>query len=170
MKLNHIAGAGVLFVLFVYLPLTLLPATVAWYSPGVVLFSDTTVGTPPALSFYREIKRNSLIEYSVVVRNSDGEIVCDSRGGPFQYKKQEGALVDWTLADWAPQDPRCANLPEGAFRVETTWRVVRPLGDFLPPGSLEEVFGGILPPKYVTRVSPVFHVLPVKTKGVEDEG
>lgn len=169
MKLNHVAGAGVLFVLFVYLPLTLLPATVAWYNPVVVLFSDTTVGTPPALSFYREIKRDSMIEYSVVVRNADGEVICDSRGGPFQYKKQEGAVVNKTLTDWAPQDPRCAHLPEGAFRVETTWRVVRPLGDFLPPGILREMFGGVLPPKYVTRVSPVFHVLPPEPKGAGDE-
>lgn len=169
MRLNHIAGAGVLFVLFVYLPLTLLPATLFWYNPGVVLFSDTTVGTPPALSFYREIKRDSMIEYSVVVRDSDGEVACDSRGGPYQYQKQEGAVINKTLREWAPQDPRCANLPVGAFRVETTWRIVRPLGDFLPQGMLEEMFGGILPPKYVTRVSPVFHVLPLNPKGVGDE-
>ena len=147
-------------ILLVYLPLVMIPATAFWYSPGVVLFSDTTLGKSPELSFYREIKRDSFIEYSVVVRDENGRVACDASGGPFRYQKQEGVLVDVTLAEWAPSDPRCRLLPVGSYWVETTWKVVRPLGDFLPTGDLEEMIGGIIPPKYVTRLSPVFHINP----------
>lgn len=160
MSWNKLFGSTVLAVLFIYLPLTLLPATFGWYRPGVVVFEDTVVGGSPELSFYREILVDSLIQYSVVVRNGEGQILCDAIGGPFPYKAQNGILSGHTLTDWAPSDPRCARLPVGEYVATTTWTVVRPLGDYLPEGILREVLGGILPPKYVTRISPVFHILP----------
>jgi len=159
----------VILVMTIYLPLVLIPGTVLWYKPGVVSFTNTVEGVPPNIAFYRVIKRDSLIEYAVVVRDSNGQIVCESRGGPFRYKKQEGALVDKTLKDWAPQDERCWSLPTGDYQVETTWRIVRPLGDFLPKGVIEEAFGGIIPPKYITRLSPVFHVAPQSTRKDHEE-
>ena len=160
--MNRLLGALILITLFIYLPLTLLPPTVGWYRPGPVVFNDTPVGTVPDVSFYREIVIDSFIYYSVVVRNSEGEIMCDAIGGPFQYEAQAGILAGKTLADWAPSDPRCRRLPVGEYVASTTWTVIRPLGDYLPEGLLRDVFGGVLPPKYVTRVSPVFHILPLK--------
>ena len=160
--MKQLLGALVLITLFVYLPLALLTPIVGWYRPGQPVFSDSTVGTVPEVSYYREIVVDSFISYSVIVRNSEDEIMCDAVGGPFQYKAQVGMLSGKTLVDWAPSDPRCTHLPVGEYVVETTWTVTRPLGDYLPEGFLRDVFGGILPPKYVTRVSPVFHILPLE--------
>lgn len=160
--MKQILGALVLVTLFIYLPLTLLTPTVEWYRPGQLVFNDAPVGTAPEVSYYQEIVVDSFISYSVVVRNSEGEIMCDAIGGPFQYKAQAGILAGKTLADWAPSDPRCGRLPVGEYVAETTWTIIRPLGDYLPEGFLRDVFGGILPPKYVTRVSPVFHILPLE--------
>lgn len=160
MKVNPL-GILVLFVLFIYLPAVLVPASWFWYSPGDTVFSDAYEGEAPPLSYYREIKVDTLIQYSVAVRDEAGEIVCDAIGGPFTYKAlKSGVLTGKTLADWAPSDPRCRSLPVGSYVAETTWTVIHPLGDYLPEGPIKMLLGGLLPPKYVSKLSPVFRINP----------
>lgn len=144
-----------------YFPLAFAPGELLWFDPQAPVFSykDGEVG----YQYVREIKRDSLIKFSVVVRTPDVvDPVCAGLGGPFTYKAtlDDGgtaalAAKPGTLGYWA-NNPECDELPPGTYYVETVWTIVRPLGDLLPSG--EETIGWLLPPKNVIRVSPPFTV------------
>ena len=140
-----------------YLIAASLPASVFWYEPGEVYILDADSGSAPAIKFTRNIKREAGISYAVVVRNIGGETSCEGRGGPFTYKPMHGPLIGKDLVWWASGDQRCARLPVGTYWGETCWSIVAPMRDLLP-GPLKDVFGWILPPKHVCRVTLPFTV------------
>ena len=156
--MKHIGRWFTVVILFLYAPLAMMPAEWLWYDPGVPTFGDVVSGNPIPVFFSRDIKRLSLIQYAAVLRQADSGIaVCDGNGGPFPYKPKSGAVIDKDLHWWMGGDC-AATLTPGHYWVETTWTVVRPLGDLLP-APLDQMFGWIIPAKTVTRISPVFNVI-----------
>ena len=144
-----------------YLAAAAVPMETLWFAPGEPIFKDTVVGGDPELVFSRDIRRDAMIRYSVIIRNAeDKEVVCEWNGGPFKYLEQSGPLIGKTLGWWAPGDNRCAHLPVGTYYGQVEWTAVRPLGDLLP-GFLKSPLGWLLPPKSVTREIMVFNILPV---------
>lgn len=145
-----------------YCALAAIPGEWLWFDPGAPIFRDAERGQPVTLSYTREIKRNTSIAYTVVVRDAVSlDIVCESQSGPFEYKKAHGPIVDKDLAWWAPGDPRCRALKPGSYWVETQWRIVTPLRAILReflPDNIATALGWIIPPKAVYRDSPPFTI------------
>lgn len=136
------------------------PMQALWFDPGQPVIRDAVVGTASDLVFSRNIKRDSMIGYVLVIRDAaDRDVVCDASGGPFLYLQGDGPLIGKTLGWWGPSDPRCARLPVGAYYGVVTWTAVRPLGDLLP-GVLQGPLGWLLPPKSVSRDIMIFNILP----------
>ena len=156
MKVLHVASA---LVLAVYLPLCLVPGEWFWFDPGVPVFEDTVQGTSPALTYWRDIKIEGLQTYAALVREKAAQApVCDGGlPGVFPYHKDAGPVVGKDLDWWMGK--KC-NLKPGYYWIETTWTIPAPLASLLPY-PLSDLFGWILPPKYITRISPVFQILKV---------
>ncbi len=141
-----------------YSGLCAVPITALWFDPGTPVFANADEGDTIPLAFDRVIKRDSLIEYAVVIhRAKTNDVICDMRSGPFTYKAGLGPLVDKDLAWWTSENRACNSLKPGDYWAETTWTAVRPLGD-LVPAWLEPFVGYIIPPKRVTRRSPLFTI------------
>ena len=84
----------------------------------------------------RKIRQSFLGSYSVLVRSVDtSAVVCDATGGPFTSRADDRQVKSWKMADWAPSDSRCADLPQGEYFMQTCWTAVAPLWGFLPPKS-----------------------------------
>jgi hypothetical protein len=129
-----------------------------WFDPNQPQLVSTEVGQPVNLVFTRDIKVATDIQYAVIIRSVDSnEVACEAHGGPFEYKQQKGPLVGKTLAWWAPDDPRCSNLPPGSYYGEVIWTAVTPLASFLPD-ALDGTLGWLLPTKHVKRDIPVFSI------------
>jgi hypothetical protein len=160
--MKHVVALAVLAI--PYLVGAMLPAELLWYNPGLVHFQDAKQGTAPVLEFTRNIKRESSISYSVVVRNADGAVVCEGRGGPFTYKIVNGPLIGKDLVWWAAGDGRCGRIPVGSYWSETCWKVETPLAALLPE-LLKTPFGWLLPPKRICRTSDVFNIVPNEPVG-----
>lgn len=158
MRISPHIWAGVAFV--AYVALAALSAESLWFRPSVPVFADATEGEVPALTYSRAILRPADIRYSVVVR-ATGQAwpACESPNGPFPYLAASGPVDGKDLAWWAPNDPRCLDLPPGSYWAVTTWEVIDPLGDLLP-APLDGWLGWILPPKRLTRESPLFTIHP----------
>ena len=138
------------------------PLSWFWFDPGQPTFKDAVAGGDPELVFSRQIKRNALMHYSVIIRDAaDDDIDCEGTGGPFEYRKNQGPLIGKTLGWWVPSDPRCSRLPVGAYYGSVTWTAVRPLADLLPE-VLQGPLGWILPPKTVSRDIPLFNITEVQ--------
>lgn len=145
-------------ILMVYLPLCLVPGEWFWFDPGVPVFEDTVQGTSPALTYWRDFKTDGLLSYAVTVREKAAQVpLCDGQTGPFQYHKNDGPVIGKDLNWWMGE--KCI-LEPGAYWTETTWKLSDPLASLLPY-PLSDLFGWILPPKYITRISPVFQILKV---------
>jgi len=151
---------AILITMAIYSAMCAVPATALWFDPGIPVFTSAEQGHPIRLQYDRVIKIDSLIEYAVVIRDADTtELICDVRSGPFHYRKTVGPVVDKTLAWWVANNPDCRDIKDrpGNYWVATTWTVVRPLGDLLPSWA-DALVGWIIPPKRVTRQSPLFTV------------
>ena len=149
---------AILAAMVIYTGCVVVPASALWFIPGIPVFSDAVQGDPVPLAYEREIKRDSRIEYAVSIRRAGtNSTVCDVRGGPFTYKASIGPVVDRDLAWWTQDNPHCNNLSPGSYWVETTWTVVYPLGDLLPVW-LDPFLGWVIPPKRVSRISPLFNI------------
>ena len=147
-----------LAALIVYIAGCLVPVSALWFVPGTPVFSDSAEGDPVTLAYEREIKRDSRIEYAVAIKRAgSNSTVCDVRGGPFTYKTSIGPVVDRTLSWWTQDNMLCNHLAPGSYWVETTWTVVYPLGDLLPVW-LDPFIGWVIPPKRVSRISPLFTI------------
>lgn len=154
----------------VYSVLTWLPPQSLWFDPSAPVFADAFEGAPVPLIYSREIKRETLISYTVVVRSTDDvEPACDAKTGPFLYKptlEAEGGrrtvskpVADKALDWWAGESPECMGLPAGTYYVSTTWKLEQPLRAFLPD-FLKDVFGWVIPPKYISVQSSPFTIWP----------
>lgn len=155
-------GWAIIAFAAVYAAAAAVPMETLWFAPGEPIIKDTVEGSDPELVFSRDIKRDAMIRYSVIIRNAeDKDVVCEWNGGPFRYLAQSGPLIGKTLGWWAPGDPRCARLPVGVYYGQVEWTAVRPLGDLLPV-FLRGPFGWLLPPKSVTREIMIFNILPVE--------
>lgn len=140
-----------------YLAFASIPPSVFWYEPGEVRIHDAPQGTAPAIEFFRDIKRPSIIGYSTVTRDSHNDVACEGSGGPFTYQESRGVLSGKDLVWWSDNDPRCGNLPVGSYWTETCWTVVSPARSLLP-SALKDIFGWLLPPKRVCRTTLPFEI------------
>lgn len=132
-----------------YLVAILIPLEWFWFDPGTPVVGDAHVGDAPAVGFTREIKRDTAMSYSVVVRRVRGlQIVCEAQSGVFTYRTTSTLPDDIDMAWWAPGDARCVEglLPPGEFVMETCWTAPNPFV--------------VLPPKTACRTSNVFSILP----------
>lgn len=144
----------------VYAAAAAVPMETFWFDPGTPVIRDAVVGSDPELVFSRNIKRDALIQYSLLIRSAaDNHAACDAVGGPFTYRKHSGPLIGKTLGWWGSSDPRCGRLPVGAYYGQVTWTAVAPLGDLLPE-FLRGPLGWLLPPKRVSREIMIFNILP----------
>lgn len=146
------------FFFMAYIPLTVVPAEWFWYEPGIPTFGDATTGEPILLTYSRTIRRSAYIEYATVLWQAEtGTPVCEGRGGPFTYHAQSGPVVGKNLKWWMGGGTCPDHLPPGQYWVDTTWRVMTPLADLLP-APLDKLLGWIVPPKSLSRASPVFTI------------
>lgn len=139
---NYLAISFAILVLTV----TLAPASI-WFKVNAVRVSDTYVGDPAPITADREVRRAFSGSYHVLVRGADSSMAsCDASSGVFTYDVKV-ELLNRDMAWWAPSDPRCSNLPEGEYIMETTW-------------TLHNLFWGLVPNKYVKSYSNLFSVKP----------
>lgn len=76
---------------------------------------------PHTVRAFRTIWRDITMSYAVTVRGPDQfAIACEGRGGPFMYRAQPAAVVEFSLADWVG-DKDCMALPPGHYTMDTTW-------------------------------------------------
>lgn len=89
---------------------------------------DTPYGKEPELAVVREIKRDFLGSYSVIVRRADTLVVaCDGSAGPFTYRAG-AALPETVFLEWWLGEP--CNLDPGRYTMQTVWQIDRwPLRD-----------------------------------------
>lgn len=149
--------ATIMAVGVLYLGGAAIPAHWFWFDPNVIFVEDSIRGHPPKIKYSRWIKRESMIRYAVVVRDTDGDIVCEGGGGPFPYRPVQGPLEGKDLVWWSGGDERCGRLKPGYYAGNTCWFVIAPLGDLLP-SWLAGSFGGLLPAKSICRDINTFQV------------
>lgn len=100
----------------------LVPASLHMSVESVYVY-DTPYGKAPELVVVREINRDFLGSYSVVVRRAETlEIVCDGSAGPFQYRAG-AALPETVFLDWWVGEP--CNLDSGRYTMQTIWQIDR---------------------------------------------
>jgi hypothetical protein len=155
----------------IYIGFAAMPLSWWWYAPGEVFIYDADEGDVPALRFSRDIYRQTVMQYSVIIRGRDGLSACESHSGLFPYQERHGPIVGRDLEWWAPG---CGTLPAGAYTMSTTWTAPQPLAALLPKPApvdpeatpdiwtrvgnsvkigLRDGVGWLLPPKRVTRES-----------------
>lgn len=128
-----------------YFALAAVPAT-WWFSPGTPYVADSDTETPPKVGFAREIRRDALMTYQVVIRTTEGlTAVCDPASQAFTYRRGAELPSDIDLVWWTGGDDRCWPREAGTYLMETCWTVEQP-------------FFGLVRPKTVCRESPPFHI------------
>lgn len=135
----------------VYCAFAAVPLEWFWFNPGDVKFTTVKEGETPKLHFYRDIKRDVRMFYSVTVRD-EFTVACEGHSNPFGYKKTTGYIREKDLVWWANGDQRCSILPTGFYTVETCWSAPRPL-DALLPDRIDGAIGWLLPKKTTCRHS-----------------
>ena len=133
-------------MLFLWAGLSLLPVDTFWFDPGPVIVQDAFEGDSPALGFTRDIKRDTTMRYSVVMRDANLAIVCEDRSETFTYRTDatfpaDGVDLEW----WAPGNMRCHRPPPGTYILETCWT------------ATDRLFG-LLWDRSICRESNVFEV------------
>ena len=134
---------------------------------------------PEGTTFTHHSRNRSsfLGEYGAIVREVEsGNVVCEASGGPFTYGRWPIRRKIWTVAKWAPSDPRCLELPPGEYFMETCWTAIEPrwghgaialarerrgLGANDPKLWFEPVFEAVwsvFPEKSTCETSNVIHV------------
>ena len=127
-----ISGWIVMPFFLTYVGLALVPASY-WHDKGTMFVPDEQSDQPIELRWQGGAKREFRGVYTVVVRSIDtNRVVCEARGGPITYRPDATRPDPLTLDWWAPSDPRCADLPLGAFVLETCWTVKAPFGGVVP--------------------------------------
>lgn len=127
-----------------------------WFEPGLVLVQDTYVDEDAEIDFTREIHRDFLGSYSVVVRYAHNrEVHCEAESGAFPYEMASSLPHDLDLKWWANSDPDChaPNLPPSNYVAVTCWFIH---AKYFPH----------MKPKTVCRESTVFEVKKRRTPNV----
>lgn len=95
-----------------------------WFEVHSVKIKDTVVGTAPFMVVYRDINAPFYGEWKAEVerKEPDGNftLVCQA-GGKNNYSPQNVLPAPLDL-DWWTFPVRC-DLPKGAYRLETVWRI-----------------------------------------------
>lgn len=133
---NRSAFAGLFILALMPIVSAVLHETVGidrWYRMGELIVPSPVIRQPAEILYVNGGPvKDFLGEYAVTVRSQPlNGIVCEARGGPFLYRTDSTRPDPLTMAWWAPSDPRCVNLPDGDFILETCWTVLKPFGGFV---------------------------------------
>lgn len=137
-KMTWMTRALLLLAIFIPASSTIVQELVSierWYRLGALSVPSPVLEQPTEIKYVGGGPvRNFLGSYSVTIRQQPlNGVVCDARGGPFEYKvgssRPDPLRMDW----WAPSDRRCSDLPPGDYVLETCWTVEKPFAGYLAP-------------------------------------
>lgn len=110
------------FMLLAWTALPNLISTSIWFKPGDTIVTSIKFGEHPMVTYDREIMRNTLISYSVVVRDlRSNSLKCEAKSEPFLYIKNPHRIKTYRMDEWAPHDKRCWELKPGDYIMHTCW-------------------------------------------------
>lgn len=114
--------ADIIAIFFIgWIGLSALPLSLFWFDPGPVVIQDAKEGESPKIGFSRDIKRNVVMQYSVVIRDANLAVYCEDRSAPIEYRSDSQLPEDLDLAWWAFGTEACHRPPVGSYIVTTCW-------------------------------------------------
>ena len=133
-KIGHVAAAVV--CIWGALNWGLRPSI--WLVVDDVTIADAEKGSFVEMAVTRKIRRPFVGEYRVEVRSFTGRTIFCEAHGKVDYDPASEFPEPLTLDWWGWGDQRCHDLPDGRYRVLTTWEVER-LGGFIQDGVVRSV-------------------------------